>query len=73
MVKTEAKPMKVIVRCKECGWRILDKVTPATGNIEVKCQRCGTVSKIDLSLRRIAKYRRALCTLHQRKGKVTIE
>ena len=73
MVNTVAKPMKVIVRCKECGWRILDKVTPATGIIEVKCQRCGTVSKVDLSLRRIAKYRRVLCTLHQRKGKVTIE
>ena len=26
---------KVIVRCKKCGWRILDKVTPTTGTIEV--------------------------------------
>lgn len=73
MENTATKPMKVIVRCKECGWRILDKVTPTTGIIEVKCQRCGTVSKVDLSLRRMAKYRRELCALHQRKGKVTIE
>lgn len=31
MENTATKPMKVIVRCKECGWRILDKVTPTTG------------------------------------------
>lgn len=37
------KPLeqKIIVRCKSCGWRILDKVTLATGQIEVKCSKCG--------------------------------
>lgn len=43
---------KIIVRCKSCGWRILDKVTPTTGTIEMKCPRCGNINEIDLSLRR---------------------
>ena len=50
---------KVIVRCKKCGWRILDKVTTTTGTIELKCPRCGNINEIDLSLRRgRVKYRR---------------
>ena len=43
---------KVIVRCKRCEWRIFDKVTMPTGNIEIKCPKCGYVNEIDLSLRR---------------------
>lgn len=43
---------KVIVRCKRCEWRIFDKVTTTTGNIEIKCPKCGYVNEIDLSLRR---------------------
>ena len=43
---------KVIVRCKRCEWRIFDKVTMTTGNIETKCPKCGYVNEIDLSLRR---------------------
>lgn len=43
---------KVIVRCKHCEWRIFDKVTMTTGNIEIKCPKCGYVNEIDLSLRR---------------------
>lgn len=43
---------KVIVRCKRCEWRIFDKVTMTTGNIEIKCSKCGYVNEIDLSLRR---------------------
>lgn len=43
---------KVIVRCKRCEWRIFDKVTMTTGNIEIKCPKCGYVNEIDLSLRR---------------------
>ena len=42
---------KVIVRCKRCEWRIFDKVTMTTGNIEIKCPKCGYVNEIDLSLR----------------------
>ena len=43
---------KVIVRGKRCEWRIFDKVTMTTGNIEIKCPKCGYVNEIDLSLRR---------------------
>ena len=43
--------MKSVVKCSICGWRILDKITSATGVIEVKCPRCGKVIKIDLSLK----------------------
>ena len=43
---------KVIVRCKRCEWRIFDKVPMTTGNIEIKCPKCGYVNEIDLSLRR---------------------
>lgn len=43
---------KVIVRCKRCEWRIFDKVTMTTGNIEIKCPKCGYVNEIDFSLRR---------------------
>lgn len=39
---------KVIVRCKRCEWRIFDKVTMTTGNIEIKCPKCGYVNEIDL-------------------------
>lgn len=49
---------KIIVRCKYCGWRILDKVTMTTGIIEMKCPNCRKVVEVDLSLRRGAvKYR----------------
>lgn len=50
--------MKVIVKCPNCGWRMLDKVTPASGCISIKCQRCRQVVSIDLSLRRRIRYRR---------------
>ena len=43
---------KVIVRCKRCEWRIFDKVTMTTGNIEIKCPKSGYVNEIDLSMRR---------------------
>ena len=49
---------KIIVRCKHCSWRILDKVTMTTGIIEMKCPNCRKVVEVDLSLRRGAvKYR----------------
>lgn len=49
---------KVIVRCKQCGWRIFDKITVTTGQIEIKCPKCGHINEIDLSLRRgSVKYR----------------
>lgn len=47
------KPNEVRVskRCPNCGWRVLDKITPTTGIIELKCSRCGKSVKIDLSFR----------------------
>lgn len=42
---------KMIVRCRCCKWRIFDKVTMTTGNIEIKCPKCGYINKIDLSLK----------------------
>lgn len=44
--------VRIIVRCPLCDWRILDKVTPATGVIEMKCPKCGHVVSVDLSLRK---------------------
>ena len=49
----------VIVKCPACEWRILDKVTPTTGIIEMKCPRCGKVVVVDLSLRKNIKFRLA--------------
>lgn len=43
---------KVIVRCKRCEWRVFDKITMTTGNIEIKCPKCGYINEIDLSLRK---------------------
>lgn len=45
---------KIIVRCKNCGWRIFDKVTMTTGVIELKCPNCHRVVEVDLSLPVIA-------------------
>ena len=39
---------KIIVRCKNCGWRIFDKVTMTTGVIELKCPNCHRVVEVDL-------------------------
>ena len=51
---------KIIVRCKNCGWRIFDKVTMTTGVIELKCPNCHRVVEVDLSLRKgTVKYRLA--------------
>ena len=44
--------VRVSKRCPNCGWRVLDKVTPTTGIIEIKCSHCGKPVKIDLSFRR---------------------
>lgn len=55
------KELRVSKRCPKCDWRILDKVTPTTGVIQMKCPRCKTEVKIDLSLRKGAvKYRKVL-------------
>ena len=47
----------VIVRCPNCDWRILDKVTPTWGEITVKCPNCRRVVQLDLSLWRVFRRR----------------
>lgn len=51
MSEKKANEMRVSKRCPNCGWRVLDKITPTTGIIELKCSRCGKPVKIDLSYR----------------------
>lgn len=65
----EKLEQKIIVRCPRCNWRILDKVTPTTGKIEIKCPRCGRVVEVDLSLRRYVKYRKAFSGIWNRNKK----
>ena len=45
------KDMRVSKKCPNCGWRVLDKITPTTGVIELKCPKCEKPVKIDLSYR----------------------
>ena len=35
-----AESINVAVRCPECNWRVMDKVSPTTGKIEIKCPHC---------------------------------
>lgn len=32
-----AQSINIAVRCPECNWRVMDKVSPTTGKIEIKC------------------------------------
>ncbi len=43
--------MRVSKKCPNCGWRVLDKITPTTGVIELKCPKCARPVKINLSYR----------------------
>ena len=53
-----AQSVNIAVRCPECGWRVMDKVSPTTGKIEIKCPRCHKIVEVDLALRRNVLYRR---------------
>ena len=53
-----AQPINVAVRCPKCNWRVMDKISPTTGKIEIKCPRCHRVVEVDLALRRKVLYRR---------------
>ena len=52
-----AKEIRIIKRCPKCNWRILDKVTPTTGVIQMKCPNCHREIQVDLTLRCAVKYR----------------
>lgn len=62
MLYTESKTnptttVRISKRCPVCDWRFFDKVTPASGIIEIKCPRCGKVVKINLAYRCSIRYR----------------
>ena len=43
---------KVAIRCRKCGRIVAYKLSDTAGLIQVKCPKCGTEQRIDLSLRR---------------------
>lgn len=47
----KTKEMRIIKRCPVCNWRIMDKITPTTGIIQMKCPKCKQEVQIDLSFR----------------------
>lgn len=49
--------VNIAVRCPECKWRVMDKVSPTTGRIEIKCPHCHKIVEVDLALRRRILYR----------------
>ena len=53
-----SESIPVAVRCPKCDWRVMDKLSPATGKVKIKCPRCRQVVEVDLALRRKAMYRR---------------
>lgn len=44
--------VSVVKRCPNCGRRLCDKLGNCTGVIEIKCQKCGKVAKLNLALRK---------------------
>lgn len=46
------QPIRVLIKCPACGWRLMDKVTPTQGKIKTKCPRCHKVVEGDLSQRK---------------------
>ena len=57
MVESKNAGMRVAKKCPNCGWRVLDKISPASGKVEIKCSRCGKAVTIDLSFRMAAAMR----------------
>lgn len=54
------QPISIAVYCPKCGWRILNKTSPTSGEIQVKCPRCRQEVRLNLSLRRANIYRRRI-------------
>ncbi|MBQ1553555.1 MAG: hypothetical protein IIZ66_08410 [Clostridia bacterium] len=52
--------MKIVVCCPSCCRRVLDKITPTSGVIRLKCPHCGRIVLLDLSLRGEVRYRAAV-------------
>jgi len=49
------KPMRVEVRCKDCGRLICYKMSATSGFVEFKCTKCGKIALVNLSLRKARK------------------
>lgn len=60
MHNKEKDKITVSKQCPICGRRILDKVTPTSGIISLKCNHCNNIVSIDLAFRRAVKYRMAV-------------
>ena len=54
----ENNSTRIVKKCPKCKWRLFDKITPASGRIEIKCPKCSAIVVIDLSYRR---YIRSSC------------
>ena len=42
-----AQSINIAVRCPECKWRVMDKVSPTTGKIEIKCPHCHKIVAVE--------------------------
>lgn len=40
------KTMKISKKCPKCGRRLFDKISPASGYIEIKCNKCGASTAV---------------------------
>ena len=58
--------IRVSKKCPACGLRVFDKITAASGIVEVKCHRCGTLYYLNLSFRTAA--RRSSCAFSYTKA-----
>lgn len=46
---------EVIVKCPQCGKRVIDKLSPSEGTIRLKCPHCHQIVSINLSFRKNGK------------------
>lgn len=51
MAEKKKNEIWVSKRCPNCGWGVLDKITPTAGIIELKSPKCEKPGMIDLSFR----------------------
>ena len=42
---------KVSVFCPACNWRLMDKLTPLDGIVQMKCPHCHFIVEVNLRLR----------------------
>ena len=47
-----SEEIRVAKHCPKCDMRVFDKISIASGFVEVKCPRCGEVFRINLAMRR---------------------